>query len=300
MNAFLSLLAAEWRKISKNYLLVSFTLWIIPVGLVVLFLTEVLMIAAVPSFRDNITARSFVNEALWPWRNLTAPQSALFRLMPLIFMAVVFTSEYTSGMWKNILPGHHRWAVLTAKAVVVSGLVWVAQLAASVVSIVAGGVISAMVGLPFFPEWTATKAWEFAGAYLNESFVVLLVILFLTWFSAMVGVYSRSGIPAVAAGLLLSGLESVIPVLLRVGNLAFGVPDGEMGLLPLYFYTPSFSFANLRSWWVDGAAFHLSPLLFSVELPDISFGFSSLVAAAWILGLAAVTLLLLQRQDITS
>lgn len=294
------LLRAEWHKVARHPRLVLFTLGIFPVGSGVLLLFQWAIYFAMVEARDRLGVQDFYRDALAPWANLTAVQGALFRLLPLAFIATVFASEYTAGTWKVILPGQRRWMVLTAKAIVAGGMVWLSLAAWALIAMVGNGLPLTWLGKPYFPDWASANTQAFLLELRVEMALAAAVLAFLVVVSAWVTVQTRSTMPAVGAGVFFSMLESSAPVLLLLGNGLFGVAKDTPGFLTAWQWMPSYSVLNIREWLVRAQSYRLMDFPGGEHLPAFSLALSLLVLAGWILGFGALALATFQRQDITA
>jgi len=295
-----NLLRSEWHKISRHSMLVLFTLGIYPVGQLVLLALQWFIYFVVPEAHETLSSQYFLKDALTPWVNLTALQGAFFRLLPLAFIATVFSSEYTSSTWKVILPGQRRWKILATKAVIAMVMIWLSLAAWSLLTVIGNGLPITLLGKSYFPDWSGPAVRDFFLKLWVENLLAGATLAFLVALSALAAVLTRATMPAVGAGVLFSLMESIAPMFLVLGNSLFGISGDKAGFLGLWQYLPSYSTLNVREWLINGQAYKLASFPGGENLPEMSLMASALIFAAWIVGCGVLALVTFQRQDITS
>jgi len=289
-----ALMTAEWRKISKNTLLTMFTIWLPAYGVAILYTLRIIAALSVPQVRDGYEPSDWLLDALAPWGLLNGEVSALGRLLPLMFIAVVLANEYQSGMWKNLLPGNHRWQVWLAKYLVLLVYVALSFLAFSLVYVVFTALLARASGYTtYLPEFTLEVVQNLGRQYGRELLLGLGTLSLLIWFAGLAAIIGRSVMVSLAGALFFSVFENTIPVLLGVTSRALQNPD----LMQWAQLTPSLNVVNMRYWLLLEQPFRFGgPGLPAV--PEMSFGFSVMILTLWIVGAAAATLLVFQRQDL--
>jgi ABC-type transport system involved in multi-copper enzyme maturation permease subunit len=120
-----NLFLAEWRKIVSNRFVVSFTVWIFPIG--ALIINALVLIGVVISeevaaaFRSqNVSWADQMNGA-WSIIN-----NQFGRVLLLVLTAFIFASEYQWGTWKNIIPRTSRVRLVAAKFLALGAFVVIA------------------------------------------------------------------------------------------------------------------------------------------------------------------------------
>lgn len=288
------LLRAEWRKLAHHPRLVLFTLGVLPLGVGILAALQAAMLTVSAEARATAPAQDWITEASSMWALLNSDFSILGRLLPLAFMAVAFTTEYQSGTWKTILPGHPRAVVLLAKYLVITAMAWVAFLVLAGVAVAGAGVVAAVSGQAYGPS-VAGQGWAaFGETFGRESLFGLYTLLFLSWVAALAASYAHTPLVVIVVGLIVSGLENVsLPLLLLLSRWL-----RQPAVIEWYQVTPAYNLLNLRSWLVADAAISLPPPFTLAAAP--SAWFSVVVLAVWLAALAGLTLWVFQRQDITA
>lgn len=289
-----NLLRAEWRKLSRHITLVLFTLGVLPIGVGLLLGFQVILLVFNPSSRASVEPHNWIAEASTVWGVLNSEFSVFGRVLPIAFMGVAFATEYQSGTWKTALPGNRRAAVLFAKFFIITVMAWGSFVVMAGIAVAGFGVISALSGNAYGPQVVGQGWVEFMRTFGPESLLGLYTLMFLAWVAALVAIYARSAMVVVVAVVLFSGLENVAASLLYIAGRSLGRPEVMEG----YKFTPAYNLLNLRSWLMADTAYNLSPPLSLQSTPDALF--SMMVLAAWLVGLAVLTLRLFQRQDITS
>lgn len=291
----LNLLRAEVQKVIGNGMLTSFTLWVWPVGAFAFVAVMVLFSVATPP--DNVIFAVTPWDQSMPamWSNLTGfPGSVLARLFPISFLAVFFAAEYDWGTWKNIVPRRRRPLLMFSKVLVLSTLVVLSFAAASLVWGVGMGVFAAVSGQTYGPALTAEVLNDFVPLYLFEAALAFGTTLVLAGFCALAALLTRTIVGGLVLGLAMSTIESVSGLILAWVAAIFGDP----ALVDWFALTPSYSVDNLRSWYHANTA--LTPEFVPGFTNQLTVGGSVFVFAMWILGLLALSILIFQRQDITS
>lgn len=289
-----NLLRAEWHKLSRHITLVLFTLGVLPIGVGLLLGFQVILLVFNPGLRAGVEPHNWIAEASTVWGVLNSEFSVFGRVLPIAFMGVAFAAEYQSGTWKTALPGNRRAAVLLAKVFIITVMTWGSFVVMAGIAVAGFGVISALSGNAYGPQVVGQGWVEFLMTFGRESLLGLYTLLFLGWVAALVAIYARSAMVVVVAVVIISGLENVAASLLYILSRSLNRPEVMEG----YKFTPAYNLLNLRSWLTADMAYNLSPPLSLQSTPDALF--SGMVLAAWLVGLAVLTLRLFQRQDITS
>jgi hypothetical protein len=294
---FGSLLRAEWRKSTRNFLLTSFTIWIYPVGLAAFFAIALVIGMVSETAQLAMVATS---SGQWStdmpaiWTLLTAFPANIFpRILPLAFMTVSFAGEYQWGTWKNLVPRNRRRLLLLAKMITVVGLVMSAMALSSTIVGLGQVLTHQAAEVTYGPTLTGEVLVAFLKGYGREAVLGLVSLVILAGYAALAALITRSILGGLLVGFGLSVLEPMsIAFLLVLGRL-FSKP----GLINLYRFTPTFNLDNTRSWLVNQAAFSGVSPDFTLE-PGLLFSVGWLVF--WMVGLVLLSLFIFENQDITS
>ena len=292
-----SLLRAEWQKVVKNYTLMGFLVWLYPIGLAAFFIMAV--IAALVSERVQQAMIStgsgqWTSNMLGTWVFVTSfPINIFPRMLPLAFMAVVFASEYQSGMWKNLVPRSRRISLILAKFVILILVVTISIILCSLV-IGIGQVLShRAAGVAYGPAVTLEVLSDFLGGYTREALLGMASLVVLAEYAALAALLTRSILGGLLAGFGLSVLEPMsFTILVLTGSFL-----NKPGIINLYRFTPTYSIGNIRSWLVSNLPFTQVDANFTAQ-PGLAF--SSIVLGAWIIGLILLVISIFERQDIVS
>ncbi|MBN2499804.1 MAG: ABC transporter permease [Anaerolineales bacterium] len=292
-----NLLRAEWMKIVRNRMLMAFTVWIFPIGLAAFFLimtVNVLLIGDANFRFALVSSGSWIEDTTRHWGMLAYfPTNILSRLLPMAFMAVVFAGEYQSQTWKNIIPRGRRIPILLSKMLAVSLLFLLVFVVISVVIGVgqAGGHLAS--GEAYGPYLSTDVLWEYLDLLWKFAMIALYSILVIVGYAALAAVVTRSLVGAILVGGLLAVFEPATALALTLLEFLFGID----GLINLFRFTPTYNLNNLYAWLFTQTPFTDIPGNFTVE-PSMLFSF--IVLTIWVLGLAVLSAIIFQQQDITS
>lgn len=291
-----SLLRAEWQKVMKNYKLMGFLVWLYPIGLAAFFIMAV--IAALVSERIQAmiatTSGQWTSNMLGTWFLVTSfPMNIFPRMLPLAFMAVVFASEYQSGMWKNLVPRSRRISLILAKFVILILVVMISLILCSL-AIGIGQVLSHIAaGVAYGPALSLAVLSDFLGEYAREALLGMASLVILAGYAALAALLTRSILGGLLAGFGLSVLEPMtFTILLLTGSLL-----DKPGIINLYRFTPTYSIQNIRSWLVGNVPFTQVGAIFTAQ-PSLAFSY--IVLGTWIIGLILLVISIFERQDIVS
>lgn len=289
------LLKAELRKLTGNRMLISFTVWIFPVGIGAFMLIAILLsfLLEGPARAMALTSSgTWTSDAAGIWRLVTAfPANILGSLLPLSFMAVGYAGEYAWGTYRSILPRAHRMAIMAAKAsalvIVLSG----SFLATSALTAIGFAILRPQAGLSYGPSVSGEALAGFGANYLTEMLIGVCGLLILTGFAALAAVLTRSILGGLLASFGLSVLEPMSFAILVVLGRVFDWPEAAS----LYRFTPSYNLDNARTWLLEGQAFQ-SPLAEISRAPDLAVSLGLILV--WALLLHGLAAWLFNRQDI--
>ncbi len=294
-----NLVRAEWRKALANYKLISFLVWIIPVGIFSFFMVMIvlsLFSRSIQAGLEFLGSGAWTTDSLDSWNMMVAFPSNLFlRLFPLAFMAVVFAGEYGWRTWKIVVPRAQRWQLILAKTVALVGLVLLSMFLTALISAVGPVAGFRLHGLAYGPEFTLQVLADFLLGTLRRAFVTVLTLTVLAGYASLAALLTRSVLGSLLAAFGVSILDNISLPLFRLVGILLDRPN----LVNLYQYTPSYNLSNLLSWLVDGRAI----VDFAPELSTSGISPGLWISAGWlafwIFGLLGVALVLFQRQDLT-
>jgi hypothetical protein len=291
-----SLLRAESIKILKNWVLMGFLIWLVPVGQGAFLLISIVI--ALFS-KDSGRAMAMASSHLWTmdmiggWSLITSfPFNIFGRFLPLAFMAVVFAGEYEWDTWKNIIPRSQRVRLILAKYIVLTALVVLSVLVTGLIS--AGGFATnhKIIGMDYGPAFNWVTISDFMVDYGQQFLLGLLSLLILAGFAALAAILTRSILGGLLSSLGFSVVEPMSLGLLMFLRSIINVPE----IINLYMLMPSFHIDNARSWFLQDIPLAASYMPVNTE---ISLGFSLIILVTWALGLTGLAVFLFQRQDIT-
>jgi hypothetical protein len=291
-----SLLRAESMKILKNWVLMGFLVWLVPVGQGAFLMISILIaLLSKESGRAMAMASShqWTMDMIGSWSLITYfPFNVFGRFLPLAFMAVVFAGEYEWDTWKNIIPRSQRGRLILAKYIVLTTLVVVSILVTGLIS--AGGFATnhKILNMDYGPQLNWETFSDFLVDYGQQFLLGLLSLLILAGFAALAAILTRSILGGLLASLGLSVVEPMSLGLLMFLRSILNTPK----IINIYMLTPSFHIDNARSWFLLDIPLAASYVPANTE---ISLGLSLIFLVAWAFGLTGSAVFLFQRQDIT-
>ncbi len=292
----LGLLIAEWRKISRNYLVTSFLVWVYPVGMAAWIACLLLASLVSKHLVRNMVGLSsgfWTMDMIGIWAFVTSfPVNVLGRMPVVAFMAVVFGGEYQWGTWRNIVPRNHRAALIIAKLLNASVIVVIAFAATSIITVIGYAAGYAIVDLPYAPSVTISAAFESLQTYAEQALLGFLSLLILADFAALAAVLTRSLLGSLVAGIGLAAVEPMTLLLL----VAFGRLIDQPDIVKAYQIAPTFHISNAESWFLRGEP--VAPY-FAELTSEPTLITSLLVVFGWVVALAFIAIIAFRRQDIT-
>jgi hypothetical protein len=296
----IGLLRAEFLKIFKHHKLMSFLVWIYPIGSAAFYVVVIPLSLISDGARQGVLPGcpgDWPSDSTTAWGMLTSfPANVFGKILPLSFMAVMFAGEYEWGTWKNVVPRSRRSSLLLAKMLALTVVVMTSFVVLSAIPAVGQSVGCRVIGASAGPALDGDSLRYFFQVYGQHSFLGIVTLLFMATFAAISALLTRS----ILGGLLLSWGISLID-LMSLGFLSLlrtllSIPE----LLDLYVITPSYNLDNVRSWFLANQALPSvtpnSPLLnFQPSLAG-----SLAILATWLIGLTVLSFYVFQRQDITT
>jgi len=294
----LSLLRAEWKKATGNLLLTGFLVWIIPVGILTLYILGFLVYLVTDDPTTvgivRVTAERLTASVTGVWSPIiTFPGNILGRLLPLAFMAVMFAGEYQWGTLRQIVPRSRRSSLILAKVATTTFIVLLSFILTSLIIGAGQAAGHALLGLDYSSIFAGDKLTQFAQSYVEHLLLGTLSLLILAGFAAVAAVLTRSILGGLLASFGLSVLEPMSLLFLVLLSRLLNRAD----LGNLYRFAATYHLDNARSWFVAGHP--LAPPVpgFTAE-PTLVISLIALVL--WIVVPVALSIILFNRQDITS
>ncbi len=294
----MSLLRAEWKKATGNLLLTGFLVWIVPIGVLAFYVLGLLVFLVTDDPESvgiaSVSAGSLTTDMVGVWSLIiTFPGNILGRLLPLAFMAVMFAGEYQWGTLRQIVPRSRRSSLILAKVATTTFIVLLSYILASLIIGIGQVAGHALLGLDYGSILAGDELSRLAESYFEHLLLGMLSLLIVAGFAAVAAVLTRSILGGLLASFGLSTLEPMSLVfLVLLGRLL-----NRADLANLYQFAATYHLDNARSWFVAGHA--LAP-----PLPGFAAGpalvVSLIALALWVIVLVAISIILFNRQDITS
>lgn len=292
----IDLLRAEWMKAVKNTPVISFLIWILPIGVTAgfgLFTLTGFLSESMLSAIDDFSSGQWTTDMLVIWTTVTAfPANIFGRLMPLAFLVVGFAGEYQWGTWKNILPRTHRAHLILSKLAILVSIVVLSLLLTSLALGAMGSVSHVVHDLPYGPQLSAEVLKDFLNHYAQAALPAVISVVILGGYGALAGIITRS----ILGGLLVSFFLSALDGTSLMGLSFLARLINNPSVINLYLFTPSYNLSNIASWFENGRAHILGPGF--TAAPGV--GVSLAILIAWVIGLVGSAIVVFQRQDITS
>jgi ABC-type transport system involved in multi-copper enzyme maturation permease subunit len=217
-----------------------------------------------------------------------APPSGFVRMLTGAFIAVVFAGEYGWNTWKLIVPHRSRSTLIAAKYAVSLILIYAAFLLAALLMMNMNVLEDVLTGDPMPQDITLGGI---AQAHFWGFLAGLPTVLFTIACVSLAAILTRSTVAALVIGIVVVTLDELFRTFAPV--LSMYMP-GITELL--YQVLPGYHLGNLSNWAAAGAA-QTMPFP-SGEMISYGWGTSLAIAAAWIVGIVALTFLRFKRQDI--
>lgn len=295
----IGLLRAELLKATKHYRLISFLVWVYPVGLASFYLIGLPMTLLSADARQGVLAGcpgNWITDATGPWSLLISfPGSVFGKLLPLGFMAVMFAGEYEWKTWKNLIPRSRRHRLILTKMAALVLIVSSSFVILSAIPLVGQNLGCRLLGGASGPPVNLSALGEFTRNYLQQAMLGVTSLLIMAGWAALGALLTRSILGALLVSFGASLLDPLMIGVLSIARNLLNLPR----LTDLYLLTTSYNLDNLRTWFASGR------LLMGLT-PDSDLFTSApnaagslLILAAWVGGLAALAVAIFRRQDIT-
>lgn len=280
----LDAISAESLKLTRHKA-TWFLVWLYPVGFFAIFLAAIVagLVAPEPPAQAGLQEWLFDTAVIW-----YIPGNALGRYLIAAFAAVAFAGEYGWNTWKLIVPHRARFALIAAKYVVVVALLAIAFALTALLSVLGTSLEDVITGDPLPAGITAGALFEVHGeAALSALAPGLLTVAY----ASLAAILTRSTIAALVIAIVAVSIEQLIfnfgPILyMKSPALVWG----------LYHALPGYHLDNLTRWIREGAG-AVTEFPFGATVA-LGWATSLAVTAAWIGGLAALTVASFKRQDI--
>ena len=274
--------ALKLRRHRATWLMV----WVYPIALGMLVLVQLIRdwLGAPGLHAAPATAATWIGQSSPIWG---VPLSGGGRFLIAGFAALVFAGEYGWNTWKLIIPARSRWQLIMAKWAVSFLFVFIAFVAADLLSLL-GALLRPLVGGPAIPSGVTFAA--IADAHTSAAARSVVPIVYTIAWAGLLAVLTTSVLATVILSIALIMIEQL---LLPVGMLAYGYAASLTSML--LHVLPLYHMANLLA-WTKGAGLTL-PLAKGAYLVA-GWPTSLLVVLAWISGIGAATLATFSRQDL--
>jgi len=290
-----NLLRSEWMKATTNVPLISFLIWILPVGIAASFTIFIVLgffSESMHTALDEFSTGQWTTDMVLVWTFVTSfPANIFGRMAPLAFIVTGFAGEYQWDTWKNIIPRSRRTSLILSKLTVLVAVVMLSLLITSLILGIMQIIGHAIRAAPYGPSLNAEVFGDFCLNYAQMILIALISVVILGGSGALAAILTRS----ILGGLLASFFFSVLDAMSMGGLIFLGSLFNRPDLINLYLYTPSYNLDNLRSWFENGSAYIPMPTFTASP----GAGISLVILLAWIVTLVGSSLLIFRRQDIT-
>jgi ABC-2 type transport system permease protein len=280
----LDAISAETLKLTRHKAS-WFLVWLYPAGLALIFLL-VILAGVFGGFRPQ-------PESLDAWIRDTAiiwmlPNNTVGRFLIAAFVSVAFAGEYGWNTWKLIIPHRSRSELIASKYIVVIALLVTSFILSAAITTIGSFVEDAASGVDVPSGVTAGLILEAQG---KGAIAAIAPFLLTIGYASLAAILTRSTLAALVISIVAVSVEQLLYGLAPL--LYFKAP----GLvLLLYHVLPGYHLANLGHWIGNGSGLATQ---FPAG-PTVALGWlvSLAVLAAWVAGLAALTIVSFRRQDI--
>ena len=277
-------LAAEALKLSRHKA-TWFLVWLYPLGILALMLMGMAFdLAEASGPGEPQAAASWIEETAFIWM---VPTLGFGRYLIAAYLAVAIAGEYSWNTWKLIVPHRSRAALLAAKLVVVAAFLYLAFLAAALLTVVLMWVWDVVTLDPIPAGVTPAALLEAHGLAAMSS---LPPFLYTMAFASLAAILTRSMIATLVIAIVVTSESMFVLIAPFLYAKAEGLVTALVHILPGY------HLGNIESWITAGTAKSL-PLAVDTSIA-LSWTSSAAVLGAWILGLTALAFVSFRRQDI--
>lgn len=276
----LNLISAEWRKLLPHkgtWLLV----WIYPVLLLVILTIALLAEGA----GGQQSAQSWMEDSGAIWY---VPTITLGRYLIAAYFALVFAGEYGWNTWKLVVPHAPRWKLIGAKYLVATALLYLAWIAAAMISLALMLIDAAATGEAIPKGVTALGVLETHYTMIKMGIAPMLIAAL---YASLAAVVTRSTLASLIISLVLITIDELYGHLCAWIS-AFGIEWPSL----LYRVLPGYHLDNMSRFLERGVPARIE--LATGTVIEYSFMTSYLALTVWVVGLAAATLWVFRRQDI--
>jgi hypothetical protein len=218
----------------------------------------------------------------------------------LVFAAITLAGEYVWGTWKNIIPRSRRWKLLLAKFIMISLVMVWSYIVFTLVIGFTDTMLKVLSGASISPGINGETLRETATTYLVQAGTSFGAAWIGVGYAAIAAMLTRSVLGSVVISFIALIAEQGVLLICFLLVQFLGLPEQT---LYLYYFTPSYNFANINSWMLSNQSFH--PLQFNMQGASLNFMPHSVegsfaIIALYVVVIAAVVILLFRRQDIAS
>lgn len=295
----LNLMRAEWKKTTGNRLAAGLLVWIFPLGAVGIAVLSFVVLFLSEDYRRSLGMQTayWQNSFETGWGVVN---SEIGRGIMLVFAAITLAGEYVWGTWKNIIPRSRRWKLILAKFIMISLVIVFSYIVFTLVIGLTDTLLKVVSGAPLSPELTGETLSQAVTTYLVQAGTSFGAAWIAVGYAAIAAMLTRSVVGSIVLSFIALVAEQAILVVCFLLVQVLGLSDQ---ILYVYYFTPSYNFTNINSWLLSDTPYH--PLQFSTVTGATTFIPHSLtgsliIIALYVILIAAITILLFRRQDITS
>lgn len=289
-----ALFRAEWLKLAGNRWAVTFLVWIFPMA--ALFMSIGAVGIALFARAGSTETLQEMSQFLTNWQGgflstWMFPNSDLGRFTLIIFTAIVFAGEYQHGTWKNLITRRPRWVIMLNKFFTLGIFITIAFTMMSIIVGIGSIILAQVVGynMGVLDGNTLSK---FTRDISTQIALTLVTTFIATGYTALAAMYTKNIIGTIFTSLLITLGEPSVLLLVGLGRSLL-----HIDLFPLYLFTPTYNFGNIRTSEMGYENF--VPLAPDGFVP-FSASVSWLILIGWIIFLIAFAIRNFTRQDITA
>ena len=293
----ISLFRAEWTKIVGHRAAIFWLLGIFPTFALLFFLLT--------SFTATRPAATrLIESSLSNWADLIMlawmiPSNFFGRLFLLAFTAFTFAGEYQWGTWKNLTYRQSRSKLVLVKFALMTVLVVLTFSLVSAIFVAGGFVLCALADVPMEPAVDRAQLLTTLNDYLLSASLAFLAFVITGVFAALGAIHSKTVLGGTLFGIVMVFVD---PALIYGSRLVARLLDATT-ILQLQRLSPWYNIENVRAWLsLDQPTDMLTASFQEVALvaPTDGTGFSIGVLSAWVVLGVVATVIVFERQDITT
>jgi hypothetical protein len=290
-----SLLRSEWKKVNRNIWVTGFLVWIFPVGIAAFHLLMILLsLIASEQAREvlSFSSGTWISDITSVWQVVsTFPGNVFGAVLPLAFVALIFSGEYQWRTWYLIIPRNTRSRLFFSKLLTAFGVIMLALFVTSLLLGAGRIILHVIAGIVYEPQVNADTFVRFVKIYGLQAVIAGLYVLILASYSALAAILTRSVLGGLLGGFLLGVTEPMMKGLLGILGYVLNVQDIERVAVIL----PTYNLENIRSWLINSHAFTYE---YPGHITELSLMASTLLIAIWLGVLIGISLRIFKNQDI--